>query len=434
MTTMTFTTGTAPHRLPLLGHTLSLMRGPVRMLHAQRGRGDLVLLHIGRHPVYLVNNPELISQMLVTDQDSFVKGRVFDKLRIFLGNGLATSEGEFHLRQRRMMTKAFHLERLRRYTAVMSDQAVATADGWRPGAVIDVLDVMYELIATTTAKTLFNAEIGARAVADIQRWLPVFMSGTIFRVLSPADILGRLPLPANRRFARARNQLRQITDEIVHEYRRDPGDHGDLLSMLVAATDEMTGEEMTEGQLRDELMTILFAGTETTSTALSWLWHELGQHPDVEARLHAEVDAVLAGRAVTFEDIAELPYVRMVVRETLRLHCPVWLPMRRAGRDLEIAGVRIPAGADLAYYPDPGLFDPDRWVSGRAPEAFVPFGLGRHKCIGDHFALTEMAVMVATIAADWRLRPVPGRRPVREVASGMLRPDQLLMTLERRGG
>jgi cytochrome P450 len=367
---------------------------------------------------------------------------VFDKTRPFVGNGIATSEGALHLRQRRLMLPAFHRARLRTYTDVMREQTAATTALWKAGQSIAADEAIYELTCRVTTQTLFQADTDHHATAAIQQWLPVFLKGVIRRAMSPLDVMERLPTPANRQFERARTGLKTIIDTVISAYRADPRDRGDLLSMLATARDEETGEEMGHGQLHDELMTILIAGTETTGTALAWLFHEIGRHPDVEDRIHHEIDTVLDGRPISFDDLPALEYTRRVISEALRLHTPTWVTMRRTTTAVEHHGIRIPPGAEIlfspatmhrdpAIYPDPYRFDPDRWTSPPARHTYLPFGAGPHKCIGDHFGLTEMTVAVATIGARWRLLPSPGHT-VRELPLSTLRPDRLPMTVQRR--
>jgi cytochrome P450 len=430
-------------KIPLLGHVIPLLWAPLETLQSLRSHGDVVAIYLGTRPVYVINSPELIQRMLVTEADKFTKGRFFDKGRPFVGNGLATSEGDFHMRQRRLMLPIFHRERLRVYAEVMREQSAAIADAWTPGQRIAADQAMHELTFTVTTKALFHSDLGDRAVAEIQHWLPIFLKGLMRRSLSPIDMLEKLPIPSNRQFELARSGLKKIIDDVIEIYLADPADHGDLLSMLVNVRDEDTGEGMSHEQLHDELMTILIAGTETTGTALSWLFHELGHRSDITARLYPEIDSVLGGRPVTFDDVPALTYTRRIVNETLRLHSPVWMSMRRAATSVELGGVHIPPGSELlyspttmhrdpAFYTEPDRFDPDRWESSPRRGTYLPFGGGRHKCIGDHFALTEMVVAVATIAAKWQLIPAPGHT-VREQPSSTLRPDRLPMTVVPRG-
>ena len=433
---------TAPGRAPLLGHLLPLARGRIAMLQSLRSQGDVVKIYLGARPVYVVNAPELVHRILVTEKDTIARGRLFRKIRQYTGDGIATAEGEFHLRQRRLMRPAFHRERFRTYVEIMRDHAAALADSWQPAQPVAVEHVMGELASTIISQTLCRADVGVRAAAEIHRFIPVVEKGTMRRALSPIDLLERLPTPGNRRFDRARARLRQVINELIDVYLADPTDHGDLLSMLVSARDEQTGAGMSREQLGDHLITLLIAGTETTATVLAWLFHELGRNARLEARLHAEVDSTLSGRPVAFDNLPALEYTQRLVKETLRLHSPAWLSMRRTTTAIDLGGTRIPADADLVYspatmhrdpnlYPDPMRFDPDRWLPERAASlprnAFIPFGSGRYKCIGDHFSMTEATVVLATIAARWRLVPVRGHR-VREIAETTLHPDGVPMT------
>jgi cytochrome P450 len=433
---------TAPGRLPLLGHTIPFLRAPVATLQSLRGHGDVVLVHLGRRPVYVVNSPELLHRILVTEADMYAKGRVFDKARPFLGNGLATSDGAFHLRQRRLMLPAFHREHLRRHTEVMHTQAAAICAPWKAGRQIAVDQSMYELACSVTTRALFDCAPHGAVMSAIQQWLPVFLKGAMRRAISPIDLWEKLPTPGNRRFQQASTGLKMIIDDVIAAYRTDPAGRTGLLPMLADARDEDTGEVMSHSQLRDELMTILIGGTETVGTTLSWLFYEIALHPGIEARLHHEIDTALGDRPIAFDDVPSLTYTRRLLQETLRLHSPVWLTMRRATVPVELAGMRLPAGSELLFSPatlhrdpmlyrDPHRFDPDRWQSAPVRDTYLPFGAGRHKCIGDYFGLTEMVVSVATIGAAWRLRTAPGYT-VRELALSTLRPHRLPMVLEAR--
>jgi cytochrome P450 len=255
-----------------------------------------------------------------------------------------------------------------------------------------------------------------------------------------------LPTPANREFEAAIRRLRAVVDRIVGGYRAAGVDHGDVASMLLMARDEQTGEGLTDEEVSDEVLTLLTAGHETTANALSWAVHHLAQRPDIEAEVHAEVDEVLGGRGVGFVDLAALRVVHRVIMETLRLYPPAWILTRQTTTATRLGDVDLPAGAavffspyglqrDPAVYPRPDVFDPDRWSADQSSltqrPSFVPFGGGRRQCIGDVFAMTELAVVLATIAQRWRLLPVPGR-PVGVNSMSALKPDHLPMTTRRR--
>ncbi|HKR50674.1 MAG TPA: cytochrome P450, partial [Pseudonocardiaceae bacterium] len=245
---------------------------------------------------------------------------------------------------------------------------------------------------------------------------------------------------ANRRFDEAAARFRRVVAGVIAAARADRKDRGDLLSMLLLARDEDTGESMTDEQVHDEIVTILTAGTETTAVALAWLFYELGQHPDIERRFHAEIDRVLAGRRATFDDIPRLEYTQRIITEILRKY-PILILMRRARTDVDLGGVHIQPGTEVAFsqyalhhdphlYPDPERFDPDRWLPDRATTlprgAFIPFGAGPHHCPGYSFAETEIAIVAATVAARWRLVPVAGR-PIRSRMAVTMHPRQLPM-------
>ncbi|WP_329166991.1 cytochrome P450 (plasmid) [Streptomyces sp. NBC_01717] len=434
---------TAPGRVPLLGHIPSVLRhSPVATLRSLQAYGDIVALHLGPATVYVVNSPDLIHRMLVTEADNYRKGRLFTRSADMVGNGIANSDGEFHHRQRRLILPAFHRTRMRAYGDVMRGQTEAISDAWQPGTVLPLEKEMNRLTARVTAKTLFTSELGDRAVAEVQETVPIMTKEAMRRVMVP-DVINRLPTPGNRRFFAAIARIRKVLDEVISAYEEQGVDHGDLLSVLLRARDEETGEGMTHVQVRDELVTLLAAGTEATGTALSWLFYEITRHPEVEERLLAELEAVLADRPVTFDDLPKLEYAARVVDETLRLRTPGWMSMRRTRADVELGGVHIPAGTELIYsphavhhnpqhYPDAERFDPDRWLSAPADRrTFISFGAGKHKCVGDHFARTMMLIVLATIVRKRRLTTVPGYK-LREVAAINLRPKTLPMTVEAR--
>jgi pentalenene oxygenase len=430
-----------PRSLPVLGHALALLRNPLTFLATARSLGDIVEIRIGPRPAYLVNSPDLIRRMLVADAKKYRKGVQFEKLRPTLGNGLVTAEGEEHLKHRRLVQPAFHHTRIAGYATVMRELAQEKAGSWSDGGEIRLDLELTELALRIVGKTLFRTELGGAVVDEVIRSMPVVLNGVTKRALSPTPLLEKLPTAENREFNRANRRLRAMVDRITAEYRRSGVDHGDMVSMLLLARDEVTGEGLSDSQVRDEVITMLLAGTETTSTLLSWVFHVLAQRPDLEARLHAEVDEVLGEGPVSFAQIGQLGYTRRLITETLRLYPPAWLITRRTKESVSLGDRALPAGAsmlfspytlhrDPAYYADPETFDPDRWLPERAAAvprpAFVPFGAGNRQCIGEGFAWTEAIVVLATIARRWRMRPVPGAE-VRVLPAATLRPSQLPM-------
>ncbi|TCO45333.1 cytochrome P450 [Actinocrispum wychmicini] len=433
----------APGRWPVLGHTMSLLRRRFGFTSSLAPLGDLVKVYLGPLPTYVATSPDLVHQVLVTDARKFDKGVMFDRFRPFFGNGIAMSNGTFHDTQRRLVQPAFHVNRIAGYTPMMARTAADLAGSWRAGQVVAVDQAMQQLSVVVVGRTLFATELGETLIAEAQRFMPVVIRQGMIRALSPGFV-ARLPIPGNRRFDEAISRLRGSVQDVIDEGRGTAGDRGDVLSMLLSAKDDDTGAGMTDEQLNDEVVTLLTGGIETTGLALSWLFHEVARHPDVERRWHQELDEVLAGRAVTHADVPNLPYTARVVREVLRRY-PIWLLMRRANTEVVLGGTRVPAGTEISFSPhalhhdprffaDPGRFDPDRWAPGKVlpPGAYLPFGDGNRRCIGNHFALTEIAVAAATIGSRWRLVPLPGKK-VRVKVTGAAYPDRLPMTVVPRG-
>ncbi|MGH3923309.1 MAG: cytochrome P450, partial [Pseudonocardiaceae bacterium] len=322
------------------------------------------------------------------------------------------------------------------YVHTMAGVASDLIESWRPGEVVAVDKRMEDVALTVVGRTLFSTELGREAIAEVQRSMPILTKYLAVRAFSPEW----LPIPANRRFDEAAARFRRVVAEVIAAARAEGKDHGDLLSTLLLARDEDTGEGMSDQQVSDEIVTILTAGMETTALALAWLFHELGQHPEVERRFHAEIDQVLDGRMATFNDIPRLEYTQRIISEILRKY-PILILMRRARTDVDLGGVHIQPGTEVALsqyalhhdphlYPDPARFDPDRWLPDRAARlprgAFIPFGAGLHHCPGYSFAETEIAIVAATVAARWRLMPVTGK-PVHLRMAVTMDPSQLPM-------
>jgi cytochrome P450 len=427
----------APGRWPFLGHSPALLRHRFAFTDSLREHGEIVKLYLGPLPAYLVTSPRLAHEVLVTAGPKFRKGAMFDKFRPFVGNGLVLSNGDFHLHQRRLMQPAFHRDRLVAYAATMRRAAADLSDSWRPGEVRLIDEDLQGLAVTIVGEALFSTELGKAAIAEARRSIYVIIQQGMIRALSP-KFVEKLPIPGNRRFDEAITRMQAIVLEVIRDWRAAGMDHGDLLSMLLLAG-------MTDEQARDEVLTLLTAGIETTALALAWTFHELGRNPAVEARVHAEIDEVLGGRPITGEDLPELVYLRQVVDEVLR-HYPLWMLMRRTLTDVDLGGTRLPEGSEVivsphalhhdpASFAEPERFDPDRWSPERVKQqpkgAFIPFGAGTRQCVGNVFAQNEIVITVATVAARWRLVPVPGR-PVRVKFTSAAYPESLPMTAVRR--
>ena len=387
-----------------------------------RTYGDIVSYRMGGEQMFFVNDPQHIKDIFVTHNKSFMKGRGLQRAKRLLGEGLLTSEGAVHLRQRRLMQPAFHRESVAGYGQTMVAYAERMRDGWVDGRTLDIAAAMNRLTLSVVGKTLFDADVESQAV-EVGEALTGVMDTFWMMMLPFADAIERLPVPKLRRARMARVRLDQIIYRMIADRRASGRDHGDLLSMLLEAQDEDDGGVMTDEQVRDEAMTIFLAGHETTANALTWLWYLVAGAPEVEAKLHEEIDRVLQGRRPTFADVGTLPYVERVVTETMRLYPPAWIIGRRALVDYPIGSYVMPARSiiimspyvlqrDRRYYADPERFDPDRWTAefrARLPKfAYFPFGGGPRQCIGESFAWMELVLVTATIAQRWKLRLVPG--------------------------
>ena len=396
--------------------------------------GDIFYYRAGWIHVYFLNSPELIESVLVTNQQNFRKDRVIQNSRWFLGQGLLTSEGSEWLRQRRLCQPAFHRERLALYARIINGCAEEMLDSWKDGESRDVHQEMMQLTLRVAAKVLFSVDVKneSKEVAAALNLLMKHSSGA--RMLLPPWVR-YLPLPFLIRVRRAVRQLDEVVYRIIRERRESESDKGDLLSMLMSARDE-DGSRMTDRQLRDEVMTFLLAGHETTALSLSWAWFLLSENPEAENKLHHELARVLDGKNPSFEDLPRLCYTEAVVKESVRLYPPAWSLARTAAEDFEIGGYLVPAGSNVVmsqwimhrdprFFPSPEQFDPGRWFeehTQRLPRfAYFPFGGGPRYCVGASFAMMEATLLLAAIAQRFRLRMVPGHKVV-PVPSITLRP------------
>ena len=387
------------------------------LTHLARTHGDAASFRLGPRRLFFFNHPDLIRDVLVARQSSFVRGLALQRTKIVLGEGLLTSEGELHKRQRRLAQPAFHRERIQRYGEVMVEKALVARDRWRDGEELDVHHEMMRLTLAVVAKTLFDADVDDEAdeiggaLSELMLMFPLLLHPL-------AMLLMRFPIPQVKRFRRAMARLDHTIYSIIEERRRAGVDRGDLLSMLLLAQDvEGDGGGMTDQQLRDETMTLFLAGHETTANALAWTWYVLARNPDVERELHREVDEVLSGRAPTPSDYSRLPYTEMVLAESMRVHPPAWGMGRLAAEDVRIGPWLVPRDQlvilsqwvthrDPRFWPDPDRFDPLRFTAeakaARPKLAYFPFGAGPRICIGEGFAWMEGVLLLATIAQRWR--------------------------------
>ncbi len=417
----------SPQGPPLIGQARELIAGAPRFTSRLADEyGPIVRFSVFANRFYLIADPELAREALVTQAANFPKDdRDVTILSRMIGRGLVSTNGEEHKRQRRLTQPAFHTRRIDAYADTMVDYTEVMLDDWRDGQVMDVAEAMQELTMYIVARTLFGADRGAmRATAErVGAAIHTLQEIANAEFSAPLVLPTWLPTAMNRRRRAAKAVLYETIDRIIAERRAKAQDTGDLLSMLLLSRDE-AGDRMSDAEARDQLVTLFVAGHETTSNALTWTWFLLAQHPAEEARLHAEVDAVLGDRPPALADLPRLPYTLQVIKEAMRLYPPAWVVnVRRAAADTMLGPYPIRRGERLwispfvmhrrpAFFPDPERFDPERWTPEREralPKyAYMPFGGGPRVCIGNGFALMEAHLIVAAVARRCRLRLLPG--------------------------
>lgn len=410
---------------PLFGHLFDLQRDPTGFLMSMARRyGPIANYRVAGQNVFLLDHPDSIREVLQTQARKVAKSPSTRRMRVILGEGLLTSEGEFHHRQRRLAQPAFYRPRLEQYARVMAEDAAELRDGMREGQQLDMDREMMRLTLSIVTRTLFSAgegidarEIG-EAVTGLLQLFPLL-------VMPYSEYLHRFPvLPVSRRMIESRNRLDRVVMRLIADRRAAGEDRGDLLSMLISARDEEDGSAMSDRQIRDEVLTLFLAGHETTAVALSWAWYLLSQHPAIEERLHREVDEVLQGRPATLQDVERLAFTTQVLAETMRLYPPAWGMAREAVEEMKFAGSRFAKGTifvvspyvthrNPAYWPEPERFDPGRFTpeaqASRPKFAYFPFGGGPRVCIGERFAWMEGVLILATLSQRWSFRLLPGQ-------------------------
>lgn len=406
--------------------------------HLARTYGDIAHYRVGPARFLFLNHPEYFQDVLIRQPEKFIKERTQQRAKMLLGNGMITAEGAAHRHQRQVAQPAFHRQRIGSYAETMVRLTAERCAQWHDGATLDLSQEMMHLTLEIAAATLFGAPLGPRTVRLAAAINEIMGMYNLIVPLPAAEVLVHLPLPRLRRFKPARRALDEVVYELI-DARRQSGEHrDDLLGMMLDAA-ENTGEEFDRDALRDQVLTIFLAGYETVANALTWTWYLLSQNLEAEAKLHAEVDAVLAGRRPAFDHVPRLPYTEMVFAESLRLYPPAWAMGRLAVEDFSIGSYRLPKGTtvlmsqyilhrDARFFPDPLRFLPERF----SPEAkaamprftYLPFGAGTRRCIGEAMAWMEGVLLLATVAQRWKLRLVPGH---------LVRP-QPLITLRPRYG
>lgn len=408
--------------------------------------GDVVQLRGDRENAYLVSHPDLIRDVLVTNQRFFKKGRALERARLLLGDGLLTSEGDVHRRQRRMIQPEFHRQQVAGFAETMMSFTARRVARWQDGATLDVHAEMHALTLAIAGDTFFGGTVEHEAAEIAQALDETFSTFMRTFYLPWGDLLLRLPLPSTRRFWAGTRRLEATVSRLIQARRHSVSDRNDLLSLLLRARDEEgDGSGMTDQQVRDEVITFFIAGHETTANALTWSLYLLARHPEVADRVAAEARA-LGTRPLEAGDLGALPYARQVVSEAMRLFPPAWAVARRALTDVVVGDYTVEAGSlvimsqwvvhrDARWWSVPERFDPDRWGAdpGQRPKfAYFPFGGGARVCIGEHFAWMEAILVLASVVRDWSFTVAPDAR-VELQPSITLRPKHgIHLQLQRR--
>lgn len=395
--------------------------------HLAHTYGPTAHYKLGANRIIFINDPDLIREILVNQASSFIKDRTQRRMKILLGDGLITSEGEFHKRQRRIAAPAFHRQRIQKYAESMVERASMLRDSLHPGQTFDMSAAMMKIALEIVARTLFATDVTAD-IRQINDEVNVIMGLYNYLIALPqAESYLHWPIPGLIRFRKARARLDALVYRMIAERRAANEDRGDLLSMLLVGRDNGDASDpgMSDRQLRDEVITIFLAGYETVANALTWTWYLLSQNPAAEERMRQEIESVLQERPATLDALQQLRYTEMVFSESMRLYPPAWAMGRQANQIVELGPYRLPAGTYFffsqyvlqrspEYFPDPLRFEPQRFTpdqkAARPRFAYFPFGGGPRQCIGESFAWMEGVLVLATIAQRWRFRMVAGQR------------------------
>jgi cytochrome P450 len=431
-----------------LGHLFSFRRDSIGFLKKIANEfGDIVHFKIGPIRIVLLNHPDFIKEVLTTQHRNFVKGRPLEMAKELLGEGLLTSEGDFHKCQSRLIQPAFHRSMIESYVPALTKCVSHLMNGWEESMKVDIKEEMTNMSIAIAGKTLFGSDTEQEA-HEINQALDTATS-LFGRIPLPfSEFLLKLPLPGTLRFNKAKARLDKTIYRMIDERRRNKVEKGDLLSLLIRSQDEENdGGKMSDQQVRDEAMTLFLTAFDTTSTALTWTWYLLSQNPEAEAELHEELDRVLNGRLPTVQDIAQLKYTRMIFGESMRIYPPSYVIPRQAREDFPIDKYIVPRDSiilmspylihhDSRFHPDPEKFDPHAWDDHshglNSKYEYFPFSRGPRSCIGEPFAWMQGILVLATIAQSWRMKLVPDH-PVELLPLINLRPKYgMMMTLHRR--
>jgi len=405
--------------LPILGNLLAFRRDRLALQDAAARLGPIARVSLGHIPVYVIQCADLAHEVFVDQAASFHKSAGMEFLRPVLGEGLLSAEGDTHKRHRKLLAPAFAPKRLASYGDIMIAETREQIARWSPHERIDLAAHMMEMTLAIAGRTLFGVDVRSDATT-VAHALELAMRSMVESTTSPLQLSYDWPLPRHLRMKRAVRLLDDVVYRLIAEGRKRGTDRGDVLSLLLLARDD-DGSALTDREVRDEVMTLLLAGHETTANTLSWTWYELGRHPAALARLQAELTSVVGPRPVTTADLPDLPWTAAVIDEAMRLHPPAYMVGREAIRDVELGGHHLPARSVVDiyirgihrradYYPDPLAFTPERMLpdakKARPRHHYLPFGAGPRVCIGAHFALMESQLTLATMVQHARIRPL----------------------------
>lgn len=427
---------------------LNFKKNPLEFLDHCGRLGEVVRYRLLGPQFYLLTSPEYVKDVLFNKHADFVKGRILQKSKIFMGEGLITSEEPLHTQQRRLAQRAFHKQRLETYARTMADLAQEFVGAWKEEESRDLHADMMQLTVRIVAKVLFSVTMESEAREIGRHFTKLIESALFFYFVPHPELVLKLPIPQLRSINASQRHLDSMIYRFIEDGRKNREDKGDLLSMLIAAHEEETfgSQEESSRQLRDECMSLFAAGHETTANALAWTFLLLTQHPEVEEKLANEINEVLEKRSPAVEDVPRLRYAKMVLAESMRLYPPAWIISRQATKDYQAGRYLIPAGSFITlspwvmhhkaeFFPDPIRFDPERWKddtnASKMAFRYFPFGAGPRNCIGEGFAWIEALLILATVIQNWKFQMVPGFR-VEPDAGMTLRPKPGVQVVVRK--
>ncbi|WP_433662909.1 cytochrome P450 [Nocardia sp. CA-128927] len=436
---------TAPGRLPLLGHSVVALRDGLKFVTSLAEVGPIVRIYLGPRPTYVLTTPDLIRELSFGEAGEFHREELRDAIQEVIRGASNVLSGKPHELRRRMIAPALRQRRLNEYAVVAADLANAWSKSLRPDRPLNLVDEAHRLVLDTISSTLFTAEFGADAKREVQQNIPWLLGQVIQRAALPPPVR-RLRVIANRRFTTKSRRLRAEIGAVVAEYRRADRDFHDVLSALVRHRDPETGIRLSDEEIIDELLLMLAAGVGSTASILGWVWHEIMRNPVIATELRRELDDFVGDGPVIPDHVAELPYLRLVVLETLRFWGP-WVSTHTADGPVTLGGTTLPDGAMVVYspymihhnahyYPEPETFDPDRWFPGRVEEidkkAILPFGVGNRHCPGNNFALLTITLATAALFSRWQPVADPGYQVKPSNRDFVAAPSRLPVVLQAR--